>query len=239
MSCGVCGLLQVQDPAWLAEAYSDAIAVTDTGLVQRNLEIASRLIILLDSLAVGQKPCLDVAGGYGLLVRLMRDYGFHFRWSDPYCENLLARGFEHTADNGPYAVVTAFEVLEHVEDPLSFVRDALENSGADHMILSTEVFEGAPPDPDVWPYYSLQTGQHISFFQRRTLAWLAEAAGLHFATDGLLHVYSRRPIDPGLLARTSGRFAFLRKRLALRRRRSLTIADHDMMVAQLRQRPGV
>ena len=37
---------------------------------------------------------LDVDGGYGMLTRLMRDYGFHFYWTDPYCQNILARGFE-------------------------------------------------------------------------------------------------------------------------------------------------
>jgi len=32
---------------------------------------------------------LDYAAGYGLFVRLMRDAGYNFRWSDLYCQNLL------------------------------------------------------------------------------------------------------------------------------------------------------
>jgi Nif-specific regulatory protein len=37
---------------------------------------------------------VDCAGGYGILVRLLRDYGVNALWSDPYCENVLAKGFE-------------------------------------------------------------------------------------------------------------------------------------------------
>ena len=42
-SCATCGLLQTEEPYWLDESYNDAIAVTDTGLVQRNISLASKL----------------------------------------------------------------------------------------------------------------------------------------------------------------------------------------------------
>ena len=37
---------------------------------------------------------VDYGGGYGLLVRLMRNSGFDFYRYDPYCANFFAKGFE-------------------------------------------------------------------------------------------------------------------------------------------------
>lgn len=41
--CDQCGYLRAHDPHWLDEAYSSAIAAADTGLVMRNLAVASKL----------------------------------------------------------------------------------------------------------------------------------------------------------------------------------------------------
>jgi len=115
---------------------------------------------------------LDFAGGYGVLTRLMRDRGFDFYWQDPYCKNVFARGFEWENIKGETSSggVTAFEVLEHVPDPLGFVRSALEQARTSNLIFSTLLYEGEPPAPEKWWYYALETGQHISFFRRDTLA---------------------------------------------------------------------
>ena len=37
--CKSCGFLQTEKPYWLDEAYSEAIAIADTGLVARNINI--------------------------------------------------------------------------------------------------------------------------------------------------------------------------------------------------------
>ena len=75
--------------------------VADTGLVMRNLDIAKKLATLLYFGFDPRARYVDVAGGYGMLTRLMRDDGFDFHWDDKFCANLLARGFE--ADTGPAA----------------------------------------------------------------------------------------------------------------------------------------
>ncbi len=98
--CNGCGFLRIRQPHWLAEAYCSAIASTDVGLVARNADIARKLTTIL-YFAVGERGSgcyLDAAGGYGMLTRLMRDYGFDFYWSDKYCANLMARGFEFNDD---------------------------------------------------------------------------------------------------------------------------------------------
>ena len=162
--CGVCRFLQTEEPYWLDEAYSSAIAAADTGLVERNVAISKRLSTILFFLFERREGILHVAGGYGMLTRLMRDIGFDFYWSDKYCENLLVRGFEDWAGASPYTAVTAFEVLEHVPDPLRFVTESTGRSSTRTMVFSSTLFEGAPPRPGTWWYYAFETGQHVSFF---------------------------------------------------------------------------
>ena len=41
--CENCGFLQTEEPYWLEEAYSNAIADTDTGVVARNIAISKKL----------------------------------------------------------------------------------------------------------------------------------------------------------------------------------------------------
>ena len=89
--CSECYFLQSEEPYWLDEAYADAIAVADTGLVMRNISLAAKLAPLLYLRFDPRAAFVDVAGGYGMLTRLMRDYGFNFYWDDKFCANLLAR----------------------------------------------------------------------------------------------------------------------------------------------------
>lgn len=73
--CDRCGLLQTETPYWLEESYQNAIADADTGLVSRNISISTILSRILFFLFDRQGKYLDIAGGYGMLTRLMRDIG--------------------------------------------------------------------------------------------------------------------------------------------------------------------
>lgn len=77
--CPNCGLSQFENPSrFLGEAYKSPIADTDTGLVARNLNLKSQSAALFYYLFGNNGAFLDVAGGTGLYVRLMRDTGFNF-----------------------------------------------------------------------------------------------------------------------------------------------------------------
>ena len=75
-SCAVCGLLQTETPFWLEEAYQTPIAPGDTGLMARNIENSQFLATFLALTFPNTAKFLDLAGGYGILTRLLRDKGF-------------------------------------------------------------------------------------------------------------------------------------------------------------------
>lgn len=228
--CPACGLLQTEDAYWLDQAYEDPIAAADTGLVRRNLGIAARLSSLLYFCLEPRGAYLDAAGGYGLLVRLMRDIGFDFYWDDPHCQNLLARGFESARSGGNYTALSAFEVLEHVADPVAFVSGLMAAHGTRTLIFSTQTYGGDVPPKDWW-YYAFETGQHISFYQPRTLAALADRLGLSFLSANGMHLLTDRPERFGRLALLTGKLAYPAAAYARLRLGSRTLADHAALTS--------
>lgn len=238
--CGDCGFMAIWDPHWLEEAYSRAIASADTGLVMRNIDLAPKVAGALFWLAGerGAGRYVDVAGGYGLLTRMMRDIGFDFYWGDKYCENIMAPGFEYREEFGECHAVTAFEVLEHLSDPVPFIEEALAKYQPQYFLCSTELYEGDPPAPGSWNYYAFATGQHVAFYQRRTLQKLADRLGLHFASANRLHLFSRQPVDESVLRIVTGLLAsplalYIRFRLG-----SKTVSDQELVLGISRSSAG-
>ncbi len=238
LSCPDCGFLQTEPPYWLDEAYSRPIASTDVGLVMRNLANARLTAKLLVFGLPHEGPFLDAGGGYGLFTRLMRDRGFDFYWSDPHTENLFASGHEDVPSNVPYGAVTAYEVLEHLPDPLTWIRDVLARAGSSTLIFSQELFSGPPPPKDWW-YYSFETGQHISFYQSKTLDVIARRLGLSrwCGGNGRLHVLSSHPVKERPMRRASGRLAPLWEYRAMRARPSKLPDDYAQALRRIHSQP--
>ena len=227
--CENCGYLCTEKPYWLEEAYADAIVSGDTGILVRNHMVSTKLAATLFFVLgeKGQRRWLDYAGGYGIMTRLMRDTGFDFSWSDKYSKNLLARGFEITPDTD-YFGVTAIEALEHAEDPKAFIQEILQSSGAEIFIFTTELFETEPPPADQWWYYVPSFGQHVSFFQRRTLQNLAEQFGMHFYSASGLHFFSKQKLPNWKLKLTaSGKISRLALPFVQRSLISKTTSDAE------------
>ena len=93
-ACETCGFVQTEEPHWLAEAYTEAITSQDIGLVGRNVQFAGLMRQVLPVFFDHHAQFVDYGGGYGMFVRLMRDYGFDFFRYDTYCQNIFAKGFE-------------------------------------------------------------------------------------------------------------------------------------------------
>lgn len=196
--CDSCEFIQTEEPYWLAEAYSSAITESDVGLVRRNLHLSFRTRAVISTWFDSSKCFLDYAGGYGLFVRLMRDAGYNFLWHDRYCNNLFAKQFDaDLSKNTPFELVTAFEVLEHIIDPVAEIQSVLASSP--NMLLSTELIPPNIPKPGSWWYYSLHHGQHTSFYSNKTLEVIAQKLSLHLYSDGIsLHLLTERKISPTL-----------------------------------------
>jgi hypothetical protein len=239
--CAACGFLFAKDPHWLDEAYANAIATADTGLVGRNAMIAEKVASLLywATPSHGRGRYLDAAGGYGMLTRLMRDSGFDYYWSDQYCHNLLAGQFDYDSSLGPCDAVSAIEVLEHLVDPVAFIDDTLKVAGSDTLIFTTDLYEGVVPKPDEWWYYTFATGQHIGFFKRQTLETIGTRLDLKFCSANGVHVLSRKSLEPRLLNWATGRRVaqigapWIRRRLG-----SKTLSDHEYILQLVQSKPN-
>jgi len=196
--CGRCGFICTEEPYWLDEAYSEAITGSDVGLVRRNCQLSVIAGTVIRTFFGRTGSFLDFAGGYGLFVRLMRDRGFDFRWHDAYCSNLFARGFEGSLTEGSsYRLLTAFEVFEHLANPLEEIGTMLKLSRS--ILFSTELIPAACPKPDEWWYYGPEHGQHVSFYSRRSLQVIADRHKLHLYSNGSsMHLLTEKNI-PGWL----------------------------------------
>lgn len=192
--CHECDFLFINNVSWLEEAYSESINFTDTGIMQRNISISNKLAVILIILNYNKENVLDYAGGYGILVRLMRDRGFNFYWYDKFSENLVSRGFEADSENlKDFRVLTAFEFLEHIENPLDLLKSIAEST--DLIILSTELKQEPVPNINDWWYYATEHGQHIAFFSRKTLKYISEQLNMHLYFISGLIIFSRNKIS--------------------------------------------
>jgi hypothetical protein len=223
--CSVCGYVQTETPFWLERAYADAINDSDTGIMARNQ--ANARIVLATMLMLGKLDgtLVDCAGGYGILVRLLRDFGVNALWSDRYCENLLARGFEHTNEQAD--LVTAFEAFEHFVNPAEDLDRLL--AIAPNVLFSTDIIADPAPKQDDWWYYGKEHGQHIGFFRIRTLQKLAQERGKFLVSNGVsYHLITDRPVNQ-LLWKMMIRASKLMPLLLRRKLVSKVWSDHTQM----------
>jgi len=221
--CDACGFVQTEHPYWLDEAYDTALIAADVGVAQRNIELAAVTQVVIQQFFRADGRFLDYGGGYGLFVRLMRDRGFDFRWHDRYAPNLMSRGFDAAADADGFELVTAFEVLEHLVDPVPEVAEMLRRG--DSLLCTTRILPPTNPKPNEWWYYALSGGQHVSLFTLDALGRLAARFGRRLVSDGVsTHLITTHQVSEWL-------FRLLVRRPAigllnrLRRRQSLVSSD--------------
>ena len=192
-SCPNCEYLFTENPYWLTEAYKKAINLSDTGILERNILFSKLVSILIYFFYSKDFICLDYAGGYGIFTRLMRDIGFNFYWYDPITENLLANGFEYEkVRNKEIGIITLFETFEHFENPTEELEKLLAKST--NIIFSTVLLPEQVPEKSWW-YYAFEHGQHISFYSKKTLKFLAEKFNMKFYSICGLHIFTKKRLN--------------------------------------------
>ncbi|TGN18297.1 class I SAM-dependent methyltransferase [Leptospira idonii] len=255
--CTSCDLIQTESYFWLEEAYKDSIAITDTGILERNFILAERVLAVLTAISSSFRffsvwtklpfflvkrilsrilkpylsPILDFGGGYGIMVRMLRDIGLDAYWSDPYSQNLVAKGFESSQKK--YPALIAFEVLEHFSEPRQQIDSIMRLYDPDVFLFSTLLYGDTIPDSSWW-YYGFETGQHIAFYNRTTLEKLAEIYNrkiYSFSPD--FHVMSKIDLDEKSISYILERLPDLLIRLKSKYR-SKVISDFESLRETLR-----
>src|SRR5580765_5243496 len=198
LKCPACGQVQTEKPYWLEEAYRNVAGKLDVGMADRCIWTAQTTVALARWLGIGpEAPCLDWGGGTGLFVRLCRDYGMNFFYYDLYADNIFASGFDRKDASQPahWECVTAFEVAEHLPDPLQNFGDLFRLS-PQYILVSTLLYSGQAAN---WWYFT-DNGQHVAFYTRCSLEFIARHYGYHLASNDCdLHLFSRKRIADRLL----------------------------------------
>ncbi|NOT77558.1 MAG: class I SAM-dependent methyltransferase [Bacteriovoracaceae bacterium] len=185
--CPKCQYVMTEEPYWIEEAYSKSINLSDTGYLVRNLLLSNFVSILLFLTYSKASSFLDFAGGYGVFVRLMRDKGFNFYWIDKYTTNLFAVNFEWKEGKHVEAI-TAFEVFEHLVTPKEEIAELFKS--AKTLIISTDLYQDKAPGKN-WEYLGFDHGQHIGFYNKKTLAYVASQHNMRVYSYGGIHVFTR------------------------------------------------
>jgi hypothetical protein len=185
--------MQTEEPYWLTESYASAINKIDLGPVNRALTgskiVEGAILGMFDKNA----KFIDYGAGYGLLVRIMRDRGFDFYWHDRYCANIFAEHFVANLES-KFELLTAFEVFEHLVDPLSEIESMLAYSNS--LLFSTHLVPKEVRVACDWWYFGPEHGQHVAFYTVDALQAVAKVFNLFLSTDGVAtHLLSQKPVS--------------------------------------------
>ncbi len=110
------------------------------------------------------------------------------RWFDRYASNDYARGFEYV-EGSKVDFLTAFEVLEHLTDPISDLKQLMDLS--DNVFVSTCIVPQPPPGLLDWWYYAPTTGQHIGFYTLKALEIIADRFDRKLLSNGSYHLFTK------------------------------------------------
>ncbi len=133
---------------------------------------------------------LDYGGGNGLLSQILLDEGWYSASYDPFVDRDL-----RLDDFGKFNLITAFEVFEHVPDPVRLVADIDTLIDDDGIVLFSTLLSdgniGLGRSLDWW-YLGPRNG-HISLYSTGSLAALGARRGFNFGSFAPnFHAYWKR-----------------------------------------------
>ncbi len=190
--CKNCWFLQTEEPYWLEEAYKESINIEDTWILSRNINLAKITSVIIKKFYNKNWNFLDFAWWFGIFTRLMRDIWFNFLWDDKYTQNFLAKWFEY--NNQEIDLLTSFESFEHFDNPIFEVEKMLWITK--NILFTTNILNNKVPNLNDWWYYWLSHWQHISFYQIKTLNFIANKYNLNFYTNWVnIHLFTNKKIN--------------------------------------------
>lgn len=197
--CPTCDFMFVSNPTWLAEAYAKPINTADVGYVTRNIFLSRKTLVLFMLIFKRTDMFLDYASGYGILPRIMRDYGLDFLWDDIYVPNLFAESFEYSKrPDAKISALTCFECFEHLPKPLEEISKMLAIT--ETVFFSTLLKPAGICPSEDWIYYGFNHGQHVAFYSEKTMKYIARKHNLNFYTDGAnVHLLTKKMLPRFIL----------------------------------------
>jgi hypothetical protein len=184
LRCSACDFLFTRDfDSWSEADFGAKIYNADYALVDPDFAeqrpAANASFIIRNFGASGQKiRVLDYGGGEGKLMDLLRANGFRIvNTYDPFSSKY------NVSDGQKYDLITAFEVFEHVPDPIATIRDIAKRLKPESLLLFSTLLQ--PADfAEVgldWWYVGPRNG-HISLHSGNSLALLLKQCGLTLAS---------------------------------------------------------
>lgn len=188
--CGFC--FAPEFSAWTFRDFEQRIYNGDYETVDPDYKFtrpAGNANLLAGLFSAAKISHLDYGGGSGLLSKQLREKGWDSQTYDPYVDRSVSvRGI------GPFDLVTAFEVFEHVPDVNVLFDDLQTLVKVDGAIMfSTLLSDGeiGRHRPLTWWYASPRNG-HISLFSAQSLRLCLNRRGFNFASASAnLHVAYR------------------------------------------------
>jgi hypothetical protein len=135
---------------------------------------------------------LDFGGGNGKMADILKKSGVDFSTYEPF-------GFSDFNPNKKYNLISSFEVLEHVVNPVETFQEILNFAENDFLlVLSTQTSDGLINASDrlKWSYVSPRNG-HVSIYSKDSLTLLGNKFGLvHIPVSRGLHLFGKNiPIN--------------------------------------------
>ena len=171
--------------------YNAAYSEVDPDFISRRPQTNAIFIESMLRPAKRETIGLDYGGGQGLTAQLMRNDGWRFDNLDPFGNTEMDQ-----CNSGRYTVCTAFEVFEHLPDPVTSLSEIVALASPDRfmMIIGTHLSDSSVNNATrlSWWYAAPRNG-HISLFSKKAMAWLAETCSLdYYNPRPTLHLLTRR-----------------------------------------------
>jgi SAM-dependent methyltransferase len=179
------------DAEFKTHIYNDGYLALDPDYVAKRPRINADVVERLFGAHKAQIRVLDYGGGNDVLCSALRNAGYASAVTyDPFTPEHACR------PDGTFDLVTCFETLEHMPDPLGGIAAMLASLAEPGLVLFSTLLQ--PPDFDCmglhWWYVGPRNG-HVSLFSRNALALAWRRHGYQTASfnDNLHFAFRKLP----------------------------------------------